>query len=131
MSAIKRTTADKWFSLYVRAKDNFTCQKCNKVFREYIEGGNNSHLRNLECAHLFPRNHKSTRLEVDNATSLCHSCHLDLDSSPAKLRDFFIQQIGKDRVDELRIQSKQPQRNYKRHVKNMSKKFKTDFENMR
>ena len=130
MSGIKRTTADKWFSLYCRARDNWTCQRCGKIFREYIKGGNNTHLRGLDCAHLHGRGAKMTRFEPDNACALCYGCHSYLDANPEEKRDFFIERIGKTRYDELTKLHHVPFRGFKKEQPKIAKKFKEKFENI-
>jgi len=76
---IKRTTTDKNFSYYVRERDDWTCQKCDKKFAQ----GKDS--RKLHCAHIwFGRANITTRWEPLNCISLCVGCHIKNDQSPAE-----------------------------------------------
>lgn len=76
---IKRTTTDKNFSQYVRERDDWTCQKCDKKFTQ----GKDS--RKLHCAHIwFGRANITTRWEPLNCISLCVGCHIKNDQSPAE-----------------------------------------------
>ena len=76
---IKRTTTDKNFSDYVRERDDWTCQKCDKKFTQ----GKNS--KKLHCAHIwFGRADITTRWEPLNCISLCIGCHIKNDQSPAE-----------------------------------------------
>jgi hypothetical protein len=47
MGGIKRTAADRKFSLMIRERDNWTCQRCGK---QYVPP-----TRALDCMHNFPR----------------------------------------------------------------------------
>lgn len=127
MAGIKRTSADRWFSLYVRAKNDWTCQRCGKVFREYIEGGDNRHLRGLDCAHLHGRGAKMTRFEPTNCASLCYGCHSHLDSRPEEKREFFLERIGQEEYDRLNKLHRQPFIHFKKHKKEISDKFRKAF----
>lgn len=127
MAGIKRTSADKWFSLYIRARDNWTCQRCGRVFREYIKGADNRHLRGLDCAHMIGRGAKMTRFEPDNAVSLCYGCHSHLDSRPTQKVEFMIERLGQERYDEIRALSKKPFLHFKKHKKEISNKFRKKF----
>ena len=35
MAGIKRTAADHWFSLYVRCRDKWTCQRCHTKYPDF------------------------------------------------------------------------------------------------
>jgi 5-methylcytosine-specific restriction endonuclease McrA len=56
--------ADTLFSLEVRERDKFTCQKCGKQGKF------------VHCAHIFSRNSLSTRYDLRNAVTLCYYCHI-------------------------------------------------------
>ena len=76
---IKRTTTDIIFSKYVRERDNWTCQKCDKKFTEGVDS------RKLHCCHIwFGRANITTRWEPLNCISLCIGCHIKNDQSPAE-----------------------------------------------
>lgn len=61
---IRSTYLDKTFSLYIRTRDNFTCQHCGK------SGGL------MDCAHIYSRRHVGTRWDPLNAVCLCRGCHM-------------------------------------------------------
>ena len=130
MAGIKRTAADSWFSLYVRARDNFTCQRCFKKFRAYEEGGDNRSLMGLDNAHMFTRGHNMTRFEPDNCLSLCYGDHSYMDANYNEKRDLFIKKIGQKRFDELEVMSKISYKGVKKDQKMISDRFRVLFRQM-
>ena len=58
---IKRWAADKWFSLCIRHKAEYTCESC----------GNGA----TDCAHIFGRADFTVRWCKLNALALCRHCH--------------------------------------------------------
>ena len=72
--AIKRTKWDVVFSDYIRYRDNWTCQRCNKKYIEKSQG--------LHCSHFYGRRSWATRIEPCNAMALCFGCHQHVSSFP-------------------------------------------------
>ena len=64
---IKLRPTDILFSKYIRKRDNYTCQRCGKV---YPDGG-----RGLHCAHYWGRSRENTRFDPENCITLCFGCH--------------------------------------------------------
>jgi len=103
---MKRTPADKDFSNYIRARDNWTCQRCGSKFKD--EDGNvipGKSLQGLHCSHYHSRGINSVRLEPDNCVALCHGCHRHFDIRDQKAHtEFMIRRLGQDRYDTLLLQ---------------------------
>lgn len=91
------TTEDRRFSMYIRERDNFTCQLCGEVFPP------NSAL--LQCAHMFGRWKPSTRTDPDNACALCWECHPWMDQHPTEKAEFWILRLGETRFMQLQVRS--------------------------
>jgi len=72
--AIKRTKWDVVFSNYIRYRDDWTCQRCNKKYPEKSQG--------LHCSHFYGRRSWATRIEPCNAMALCFGCHQHVGSFP-------------------------------------------------
>jgi len=70
MGAIKRDSADRYFSEVVRKKAG-KCEHCQKEGR-------------LEAAHIFTRSRKSIRWSLLNCIALCHHCHRMFTGEPVK-----------------------------------------------
>lgn len=127
MGGIKLTPADRWFSLYVRARDKWTCQRCWTSYPPYIEGADNRHLKGLHCGHCNTRGKHGTRIEPDNACALCYGCHSYLDANPEEKIQFFKDRLGEDRYWELKRQSNKPFKGFFKDNKIYSKKFRDMF----
>jgi len=130
MSGIKRTAADNWFSLYVRCRDNWTCQRCKRKFLPHVEGGDNRLLQGLDNAHCFGRGSHMTRFEPDNCCALCFACHSMIDADPESKRELFIKRVGEKRYQELRVLSHLPFIGFKKAQKEISKRFRELFREM-
>ncbi len=94
---MKIDSADKYFSLYVRTRDNWTCQRCFTKYTPPTKG--------LHCSHLMGRGKEATRYEPLNATALCHGCHSYLTAHPAEHTAFQVKRLGQDTVDKLILAS--------------------------
>ncbi len=99
---MKIDPADTMFSLAIRTRDNWTCQRCGK---EYINKSKKER-QGLHCSHYFGRQAEGTRFEPDNCIALCYKCHNYFDEiDKAAYYEFKIKQLGQDRFDSLRLQS--------------------------
>jgi hypothetical protein len=130
MSGIKITAADKWFSLCVRCRDNWTDQWKGTRFPAYVEGGDNRALQGLHDAHCFSRGSHMTRFELDNSCALSYGSHSYLDSHPEEKKKFFLKRLGQERYDELERLSKIPYKGFKKDQKMLSAKFRALFRQM-
>lgn len=89
MSAIKIGPCDELFSLLVRGRVNFTCERCGKYYPEGQRQG-------LHCSHYFGRRRKSTRWHPLNAFSHCYACHEYLGSNPHVFTQWTMGRLGRD-----------------------------------
>lgn len=98
---LKTSAADKWFSLKIRLRDDYTCQKC-KIPYEHSEN-------QLDCSHYHSRKKMSVRFDEDNCVTLCKKCHLYFDGNGAwnlpahkkEHKEFMIKRLGQKRFDAL------------------------------
>jgi hypothetical protein len=86
--AIKRDSADIWFSKAVRARDG----KCLHTGRTDA----------LECCHVYGRRAKILRWSLDNAVTLTHSSHRFFTENPVAFADFLEQTLGEGHMAILR-----------------------------
>ena len=85
---------DTVFSLKVRERDKFTCQKCGKQHKQ------------VHCAHIFSRNNLSVRYEMQNCITLCYFCHLQwAHRFPVEFTLWIKSKIGERLFEKLRKQS--------------------------
>ena len=106
---IKIDAADKAFSLYIRRRDNWTCQRCGRRYEEGDAG--------LNCAHYWNRWREGTRFEPDNCVALCFGCPKLLDGDEReRFTEILLKRLGKDRLLTLELQA----RSYKKKDRKMS-----------
>lgn len=99
---MKIDPADKWFSLWIRNRDNWTCQRCFAKHEPPTSA--------LHCSHFFGRRKESTRYEPLNCVALCMGCHLYFTSHPAEHYEWQVKRLGQDVIDKLTLQANTPKK---------------------
>lgn len=124
MAGIKTTPADKWFSLCVRKRAGWNCERCGKGY-----GGPS---QALHSAHFHGRGKHATRHDPRNAASLCMGCHLYLTAHPSEHCGFFLTRLGQYQFDALqeRVNDQATARECKRSLKQIASHYKAEFERM-
>lgn len=89
--------ADRAFSLYIRTRDNWTCQRCGKQYTPPTSA--------LHCSHFMGRGKEATRFEPRNADALCYGCHQYFTSHPAEHYDWQVWKKGEKTVKALQVQA--------------------------
>ena len=106
---MKLDAADQAFSLYIRTRDKWTCQRC---FTQYEPP-----TKALHCSHFYGRVSESTRFEPDNCVALCYGCHKYFDEHNRKAYDDFkLKQLVEERYKSLMVQNN----TYKKKDRKMS-----------
>lgn len=95
MGKVKIDKADRLFSLYIRTRDKWTCQRCSNRFQPPTSG--------LHCSHFVGRAKENTRFEPLNCDSLCHGCHQFFSSHPIEHYEWQVARKGQQTVDNLRL----------------------------
>jgi hypothetical protein len=90
---------DRMFSRLIRARANWTCARCGKLFL--------SDRSQLQCSHFHSRRLKSVRFDPENAEALCWLCHHHLDEHPCEHEEWKRQRLGKARFEALRLRAHQ------------------------
>ena len=93
MSKIKIVPADKYFSLWIRSRDNWTCQRCGTKYTPPTNA--------LHCSHFKGRGKQGTRFEPLNADALCYGCHQYFTSQPDEHYSWQVKRKGQDVIDKL------------------------------
>lgn len=97
---LKIKPADKYFSLYIRSRDEWTCKRCGKQFTPPTMG--------LHCSHYFGRTRKSVRWDEENCDSLCYGCHRYWEKeNREEYRAFKVKQLGQRGFDALTVRANQ------------------------
>ena len=99
---IKLTPADKWFSLCVRERVGWRCERCMKSYSPPTSA--------LQCAHYFGRRNWATRFEPLNAFCLCFACHQYFHENPYSFVAWAEMKLGeavvgilREKADDLKI----------------------------
>lgn len=87
MGAIKIRAADKWFSLCIRERANWTCERCDKRCPDDKRMG-------LHCSHFHGRGKWATRFDPDNCRALCYGCHSYVGGNPDIHRRDMLEVLG-------------------------------------
>lgn len=101
---IKISKVDKLFSDIVRARANWTCERCG---RRHDPTDPHSRM-GLHCSHYWGRGHKATRFDFSNVSALCFGCHLHFHANPKEHMEWFEGRIGQDKADALRLKAHKP-----------------------
>ena len=97
MGKVKIDVADKAFSLYIRTRDNWTCQRCGTPYQPPTMA--------LHCSHFKGRGKEATRFDPQNADALCYGCHQYFTSQPDEHYNWQVKRKGQDVVDALTLKS--------------------------
>lgn len=85
---------DALFSLYVRTRDNFTCQRCG-VKSKFVQ-----------CAHFIGRRNKATRYDEANCVSLDLGCHQYFHANPLEFVEWTKQRLGEREFNLLQARAR-------------------------
>jgi hypothetical protein len=102
MKGIRIDLADKYFSLFIRYRDRWTCQRCGTQYEVGSQGLHNSHF--------WSRGRESTRFDPVNCVAHCFHCHTELGGNPELHRTWKLKQIGQAEYDRLMIRAETRQK---------------------
>ncbi len=71
---VEINTADKHFSLYIRSKAGWRCERCGTQYTPPTTS--------LQCSHFQGRAKLATRFDPDNAFAHCAGCHRYFGANP-------------------------------------------------
>ena len=94
---ITRDKADHYFSLYIRYRDDWTCQRCLTQYQPVTAS--------LQNSHFYGRARESTRFDPTNCDALCAGCHNHLGMYPELHREWKLQRIGEQAYMMLRVRA--------------------------
>lgn len=107
--------ADTAFSLCIRTRDNWTCQRCWTVYLPPTQA--------LHCMHWHSRGKWSTRFHPANAAAGCYGCHRYLDTHPVEKDAFFRALLGDVMADEITRLAKAPGYGIKKELRQIAKHY--------
>jgi hypothetical protein len=123
---LKITSADRYFSLCIRERAKFVCERCHTFAPPELS-------KRLDCSHFHGRGKWSVRFDPENCTALCMGCHLYMTAHPIEHVAFIQEKLGPYRFQALaeRAANTTLGRQAKREVKEIAKHFKAQLENVR
>lgn len=129
---IKITNPDKWFSLCVRERSDWTCQRCGRKFPEKYSLEGLPKAQGLDCSHYFGRANWAVRFEPMNAWAHCRGCHGIFEGNPHYFREWMNEKLGDSY--EVLVELSNNIMNGKQARKEQNKiaaHYKSEFERMR
>lgn len=93
---IRRKSDDDAFSLAVRWRAGWRCQRCYHTFPVGAQ--------NLHCSHIFGRRH-ATRFDPMNAVALCAACHFFFTENPVEHTRWAERYMGIQQLESLRVRA--------------------------
>jgi len=97
---IKISAVDRLFSLFIRDRANWKCERCGTQYSHPTMALHNSHF--------YGRGRKSVRWDEDNCIAACYGCHQYLGANPMEHNAFFMARLGRKRFDSLTLRANTP-----------------------
>ena len=117
---IKRRQSDILFSKLLRAKRNYTCEKCGKRHEP------NS--MNLGVSHYRQRSREVVRYDPQNCFALCNiPCHNYFENNPREHDKFVEKKLGKKEYHALLLRAEQRGRHDRFIEKELCKQFRKEI----
>ena len=121
MPKLKIFPSDSIWSKYIRTRDNWTCQRCDKKYAPPTSA--------LHCSHFWSRGNWSVRFDFFNCQALCYGCHSYLGGNPQEHREFILNKLGQKEFDALQKRRNTPLKSgQKKYL--LSKEFRKEIQLM-
>jgi len=121
MGKLKIFPSDSIWSKYIRTRDNWTCQRCDKKYAPPTSA--------LHCSHFWSRGNWSVRFDFFNCQALCYGCHSYLGGNPQEHREFILNKLGQKEFDALQKRRNTPLKSgQKKYL--LSKEFRKEVQLM-
>ncbi len=121
MPKLKIFPSDSIWSKYIRTRDNWTCQRCDKKYAPPTSA--------LHCSHFWSRGAWSVRFDEKNCQALCYGCHSYLGGNPQEHREFILNKLGQKEFDALQKRRNTPLKSgQKKYL--LSKEFRKEVQLM-
>ena len=92
---IKEKKLDEIFSLFIRNKYNWTCERCGLRVKPPTNV--------IQCSHFYSRSIRPTRFEEDNADCFCQKCHMQWENRKnAEYYDWKLKKLTLPRFEALK-----------------------------
>lgn len=123
MGLIRITPADRWFSMCVRERAAWNCERCGKHHEPPTQA--------LHCAHWHSRGNWSVRFDPDNALALCYGCHVITGRErETEHRPLMLKTVGDFVLDRLAADKKRPAKGIELAIGAISKHYRSEYARM-
>ncbi len=85
---MKLRKADQVFSAWIKKRDKYTCQRCDKIYPVKWKGLHNSHF--------IGRRNEATRFLPENCDALCYGCHSWFGQNREEYRKWKMKKLGEE-----------------------------------
>lgn len=124
MGLIKITPADRWFSIAVRERADWMCERCGRKHTPPTTA--------LHCAHWHSRGSWSVRFDPSNAAALCYGCHQYTSvNRETEHRPLMLRLVGDMELDRLAYDKNRPANGIKRRVKEIGEHYRREVDRLR
>jgi len=115
---MKTSTADKWFSLYIRLRDCdenrlAKCCTCGKI----------GDVKYMDCGHFIKRQHQNTRFNEINGNTQCKKCNNFEQGNDTNYERFLVEKYGEQKVNLLKASSRKPVKRTKNDLEILAKYY--------
>ena len=123
MGLIKVTAADRWFSLCVRERADWRCERCGAAHPPPS--------RALHCAHWHSRGNWTVRFDQANALAMCMGCHLLTSRErDSEHRPLMIKLVGDLELDRLAADKARPSHGIRKRQDEISQHYRQQYAEM-
>lgn len=120
---IKITSGDRFFSLCVRERANWTCERCGTYHQPPTTA--------LHCAHWHSRGNWSVRFDPSNALALCYGCHQYTSvNRETEHRPLMLKVFGELELDRVATEKNRPATRVKKFLPEIAKHYRQELERM-
>ena len=120
---VRRNKLDVVFSMLIRTRDSWTCQRCGKY---HPEGSRQS----LHASHFHSRRKQSTRYDKANCAAHCFSCHQYLGENPIEFQRWILAYLGPREYELLNGRASQTLKRSKKDKEALYQDLKAELEGL-
>ncbi len=113
--SLKKTQAWKWFSKYIKLRDNYICQTCGRSYTGKM----------MHAGHFIQAfGHNSVFLTRANVYAQCYACNIWGNGKQEILREVVIKRFGKKVEEELWKKAREIKKFDKKELKEIAEIYK-------
>jgi hypothetical protein len=115
-----KADADKWFSYFIRIRDNNICFICGKKM-DFVDS---------QAGHLISRTATAIRWDERNVFCSCGGCNYRHEFRPEVMTNIFIDTFGLDEYQRLYLLSKRTEKLSRLYLENLATSYKERYQEL-